>query len=82
MGFLHNRYCFYPLKIPKTYLAADFLDVATDRMIKSMKKEAGIQKEYSVEQLISCSGLKNGCEGATVETAWNKMNLEKNENRG
>ena len=53
-----------------------------DYCANPMKKEAGIQKEYSVEQLISCSGLKNGCEGATVETAWNKMNLKKNENRG
>ncbi len=47
-----------------------------------MKQEAGIQKEYSVQQLISCSGIRNGCDGATVETAWNIMDLKQNKNGG
>ena len=81
MGLFNNWYFLYSL-FQFLIITIFFLDVATDRMVKSMKQEAGFEKEYSVQQLISCSGLRNGCDGATVETAWNIMDLKQNKNGG
>ena len=52
-------------------------DVATDRLVKVKKHNSVNGISFSVQQMISCVVFKNGsngCNGSTVDVAWNKLN--------